>query len=97
MNNELVLNFVIRGRAYGVNLSVQDLLYQDARIQNFFTNISKMKLSIISLFSVQIMSYLGASELLYSDVIDNFILEILKYKSGSLRPGTKDPGPRDYI
>ena len=45
---------------FGVNLTVQDLLCQDARIQNLYFNISEMKLSIISLFSVQIMSYLGA-------------------------------------
>ena len=65
----------------GVNLSVQDLLRQDAKIQDLDFNISKMKLSITSLFSVQIMSYLGASDTTYSDVIDRFISEILKYKS----------------
>ena len=65
----------------GVNLTVQDLLHQDARIQDLYFNISEMKLSITSLFSVQIMSYLGASDIIYSDVIDSFISEILKYKS----------------
>ena len=40
-----------------------------------------MKLSITSLFSVQIIIYLGASDIIYSDVIDSFISEILKYKS----------------
>ena len=39
-----------------------------------------MKISITSLFSVQIMSYLRASDIIYSDVIDSFISEILKYK-----------------
>ena len=46
-----------------------------------YLNISEMKLSITSLFSVQIMSYLVASDIIYSDVIDSFISEILKYKS----------------
>ena len=64
-----------------MNLSVQDLLCQDARIQDLYFNISEMKLSITSLFSVQIMSYLGASDLIYSDVIS----EILKYESSAIR------------
>ena len=62
----------------GVNLTVQDLLHQDARIQQLYFNISEMKLSMTSLFPVQIMSYLGASDIIYSDVIDSFISEILK-------------------
>ena len=33
----------------GVNLTVQDLLRQDARIQDLYFNISEMKLSITSL------------------------------------------------
>ena len=65
---------------YGVNLTVQDLWHQDARIQNLYFNISEMKLSHTSLFSVQIMSYLGAPDIIYSDVIDSFISDILKYK-----------------
>ena len=56
----------------GVNLTVQGLLRQDARIQDFYFNIFEMKLSITSLFSVQIMSYLGASDIIYSDEIDSF-------------------------
>ena len=43
-----------------------------------YFNISEMKLSITSLFSVQIMSYLGASDIIYSDVIDSFISEIVR-------------------
>ena len=52
----------------------QDLLRQDARIQDLYFNISEIKLSITSLFSVQIMSlsYLGASDIIYSDVIALF-------------------------
>ena len=50
---------------FGVNLKVQDLLHQDARIQDLYFNISLMKLSITYLFSIQIMSYLGASDIIY--------------------------------
>ena len=64
-----------------MNLTVQDLLHQDARIQGLYFSISEMKLSFTSLFSVQMMSYLGASDIIYSDVIVSFILEILKYNS----------------
>ena len=65
----------------GASLTVQDLLHQDSKIQDLYFNISEMKLSITSLFSVQIMSYLGASEIIYSDVIDSLISEIVKCKS----------------
>ena len=47
---------------------------------DLYFNISGMRLSITSLYSVKIMSYLGASDIIYSDVIDSFISEILKYK-----------------
>ena len=40
------------------------------------------KLSITSLFSFQIVSHLGASGIIYSDVIVSFISEILKYIVG---------------
>ena len=36
-----------------------------------FFNISEIKLSITLLFSVQIMSYFGASDIIYSNVIDS--------------------------
>ena len=49
-------------------------------IDDSYFNISKIKQSITSLFSVQIMSYLGASDIIYNDVIDSFFSEILKYK-----------------
>ena len=76
-----------------VNLTVQDLLRQDARILDLYFNISEMKLSITSLFSVQIMSYLGPSDIIYSDMIDSFISEIVKYKSWIPASWRKDPGP----
>ena len=74
-----------------MNLSVQDLLCQDARIQDFYINISEMKLSITSLFSVQIMSYLGTSDMIYRDVIDSIISEILKYESTVIQSWTEKP------
>ena len=64
-----------------MNFTVQDLLRQDARIQDLYFNVSEIKQSITSPFSIQIMSYLGASDIIYSDVIDRLISEILKYKS----------------
>ena len=37
-----------------------------------YFNISEIKLSITSLFSVQIMSFLGVSDIIYSDLINPF-------------------------
>ena len=50
-----------------------------------------MKLSITSLFSDQIMSYLGAPDIIYSYMIDSFISEILKYESSVIESFTKKP------
>ena len=66
---------------YGVKLTVQDLLRQDARIQDLYFNISEMKLSITSLY---IISDTPNYDIIWtdnSDVTDSFISEILKYKS----------------
>ena len=38
------------------------------------------------------MSYLGASDIIYSDVIDSFISEKLKYESSVIESLTKKPG-----
>ena len=73
------------------SFTVQDLLRQDARIQDLYFNISEMKLSFTLLSSFQIMSYLGASDIICSDVIDSFISEILKYKSKILESWRKRP------
>ena len=65
----------------GVIFTVQDLLRQDARIQDLYFNISEMKLSITSLY---IISDAPKYDIIWtenSDVIDSFISEILKYKS----------------
>ena len=40
-----------------------------------YFNISEIKISITSLFSVQIISYLEESDIIYSDVINSFISE----------------------
>ena len=56
-----------------------------------YFNISEIKLSITLLFSVQIMSYLRASEIIYSDVIDRFNSEILKYESSVIQSLTENP------
>ena len=73
-----------------MNLTVQDLLRQNARIQDLYFNISKMKLSI-TLFAVQIISYLGASNMIYSDVIASFLSEILRYKMSVIVSSTEKP------
>ena len=58
---------------YGVNLTVQDLLRPDARIQDLYFNISEMKLSITSLY---IISDTPKYDIIWtenSDVIHSFI------------------------
>ena len=65
--------------AYLVTQSVAVLPSRDIK-HSLNINMSERKLSIISAFSVQIISYLGASDIIYSDVIDSFISEILTYK-----------------
>ena len=56
-----------------------------------YFNISEIELSITSLFSVQIMSYIGASDIIYNDVIDSCISEILKYESSAIQSLTETP------
>ena len=68
-------------RICGVNLSVQDLLCQDARIQDLYFNISEMKLSVTSLFIISKAPEYDITWTENSDVIDSFVSEILKYKS----------------
>ena len=68
----------------GVNRTAQRLSVEDTMTDDLYFNISEIKLSITSLFSVQIVSYLGASDMIYSDIIGSFISEISKYKSWML-------------
>ena len=65
----------------GVSLTVQDLLRLDARIQDFYFNISEMKLSITSLYVISDASEYDIIWTENSDVIDSTFSEILKYKS----------------
>ena len=58
---------------------------------NSYFNIYELKLSITSLFSVQIKSYLAASDMIYSDVIDSFISEILKYELSVIQSSSEKP------
>ena len=57
----------------GVNLTVQDLLHQDARAQNLYFNISEMKLSIISLYIISVDPKYDIIWTENSDVVDSFI------------------------
>ena len=61
-----------------MNLTVQDLLHQDASIQDLYYSISEKKLSITSLF---IISDAPKYDIIWtenSDMIDSFISEIFK-------------------
>ena len=74
-----------------MNLTVQDLLHQDARIQDLYFNISEMKLSITSL---HIISDAPKYDIIWSeksDVIDSFISEIFKYESLVIQSLTEKP------
>ena len=55
-----------------VNSTAQGFSVEVTMTDDSYFNISKIKLAIKSLFSVQIMSYLGASDIIYTDVIDSF-------------------------
>ena len=62
---------------YSVNLTVQDLLHQDARIQDLYFNMSEMKLSITSLYIVSDVPKYDIILTENSDVIDSFISKML--------------------
>ena len=66
---------------YNVYLTVQDLLRQDARIQDLYFNISEMKLLITLLYIISDAPKYDIVWTENSDVIDSFVSEILKYKS----------------
>ena len=65
----------------GVNLTVKDLLRQDARIQDSYFSISEMRLSITSLYIISDAPKYDIIWTEISDVINSFISDILKYKS----------------
>ena len=58
---------------------------------DLYFNISQIKLSNTSLFSVQIMSHLGASDIIYSYVIGSIISEILMYELSVIQSLTEKP------
>ena len=72
----------------GVNLTVQDLLCQDAKKQNLYFNISEMKLSITSLYIISEATKYNIIWTENRDVIDSFISEILKYESSVIVSST---------
>ena len=51
-----------------MNNTVQGFTVEDTMTDKSYFNFSEIKL-----FSAQIVSYLGASDIIYSDVIDSFI------------------------
>ena len=63
-----------------MNLTVQELLRQDARMQDLY-NISEMKISITSLYIISDAPKYDIVWTENSDVIDSFISVILKYES----------------
>ena len=63
-------------RSLEILLSSPGFFNEDTMTDDSYFNISEIKLSITTLFSVQIMSHLGVSDVIYSDVIDSFITEI---------------------
>ena len=74
---------------FSVNSTAQGFSVEDTMTDDSYFNISEIKLSITSLFSVQIMSHLGVSDIIYSDVIDSFISEIFKYESSVIVSSTE--------
>ena len=65
----------------GVNLTVQDYLRQDSRIQDLYVNISEVKLPITSLYIISDALKYNIIWTENSDVNDSSISEILKYES----------------
>ena len=74
-----------------MNSTAQGFSVENTMTDDSYFIISKIKLSIISLFSVQIMSHLGISDTIYSGVIDSFISELFKYKSSVIVFSTEKP------
>ena len=68
-----------------MNLTVQDLLRQDAKIQDLYFNISEISLSITSLYIIYDTPKYDIIWTDNSDVIDGFIPEIWTFKECSKR------------
>ena len=76
-----------------MNSRARGFLVEGTMTDNSYFNISEIKLSITSLFSVQIMSHSMVSDIIYSDVIDSFISKILNYELSVIVASTKKPWP----
>ena len=74
-----------------MNLTVQDLLRQDARIQDLYFNISEMKLSITSLYIIYDALKYDIIWTENSNVIDSYISEWLTYESSAIESLTGKP------
>ena len=72
-----------------MNLTAQDLLRQDAMIQDLYFNISEINISITSLYIITDAPKYDIIGTENSDVIDSFISEILKYKSSVIQSLTE--------
>ena len=69
-----------------MRLTVQDLLRQDARIQDLYLDISEMKPLITSLYIISDAPNYDIIWTVNSDVIDSFVSEILNYESSVIQP-----------
>ena len=74
-----------------MNLTVQDLLRQDARIKDLTFNISEMKLLITSLYIISDAPKYDTIWTENSDVIDSFISEMFKYELSVTMSLTEKP------
>ena len=70
-------------------ITVQDLLCQDAGIQDLYFNL--LKESITSLYIISDAPKYGIIWTENSDMIDSFISEILKYESSVIVSSTEKP------
>ena len=76
---------------YGCESTVQDLLRQDARIQDLYFNISEIKLSITLLYIISDAPKYDIIWTKNSDVIDSFISAVLKYELSIIQSLTEKP------
>ena len=74
-----------------MNNTAKGFSVEDTMTEETYFKISEIKLSITQqLFSVQIMSHLGVSDMIFSDVDDSFISEILQYESSVIKSFTEN-------
>ena len=71
----------------GGNSTARGFSVEDTMTDDSYFDTSEIKLSITSLFSVQVVS----SDIIHIDVNDSFISEILEYESSVIQSLTKKP------